>query len=125
MIPSNELRFNNWIKYADKDYWIKDVIGKPCQIDIDIFIEAESKPDLYEPITLSPDVLEKVGFSRVDHIHGYSFYTLSKSKKNRCHIDIYPEKTQWMSYSVKHCKYLHELQNLYYSLTGSELEVVW
>ena len=79
----------------------------------------------YSPIPLTSEILEKIGFKRIDHIHGYSFYSLSKSKKNRCHIDIYPEKTSWMSYSVKHCKYVHELQNLVYSLKGDELEVVW
>jgi hypothetical protein len=26
---------------------------------------------------------------------------------------------------LKICKYIHQLQNLYFALTGSELEVVW
>jgi len=74
-----------------------------------------------KPIPLTEEWLIKIGFAKINHINGYSFYSLSKSKINKCHIDIYDSKTQYMGYSVKHCKYLHELQNLYFVLTGLEL----
>lgn len=86
-------------------------------------VSIEGREDNLQPITLTPEILEKCGFEKIKHIYGYSFYTLSKSKVNRCHIDIYPEKTLWMSYSVSHCKYLHQLQNIFYCLCGTELTI--
>ena len=77
----------------------------------------------FKPIELTEEILLKCGFERINHIHGYSFFTLSKSKVNKCHIDIYENKTQYMGYSVSHCKHLHQLQNLYFALTNEELTI--
>lgn len=127
MINPNELRIGNYIQ---------DIIS----LEVDLIVykiedgiitcgdEGFHYPYLAESvkgIILSNEILEKVGFKKINHIHGYSFYSLNSSKVNGCHIDIYPEKTSWMSYSVNHCKYLHQLQNLYYSITGNELQVAW
>jgi len=75
----------------------------------------------YSDIPLTEDWLLKIGFEKINHIHGYSFYSLSKSKKNKCHIDIYDTKTKCMGYSVNHCEYVHQLQNLFFAITGTEL----
>lgn len=79
-----------------------------------------------EGIELTPELLiEKCGFEKIDHINGYSFYAMKA--KNQPKINIYLEgvcKTEWMGYYVpSHCKYLHQLQNLIYCLTGKALEV--
>jgi hypothetical protein len=71
-----------------------------------------------QPIHLLPDILEKAGFVKVNHIHGYTFFSHEKSK-----ISVYEHKTQYMGYGVFHAKYVHQLQNLYYSLTGTELTI--
>ena len=130
MLQENEVRIGNAVKDSTDRIGTIMSIGKNqvrvrfefSTVKIDTNHD-ETGLDI-EAVPLTTEILEKIGFKRVDHVSCYSFYSLSQSKKNRCHIDIYPEKTQWMCYSVKHCKYLHELQNLYYSLTGSELEVV-
>lgn len=119
MIAANELRIGNWVKgivRPKEPVQIKELSNNICK--------AGEYLNDYEdvlPIFLSQSILEKCGFKRVNHIHGYTFYSLSESKTNRAHIDIYPEKTSWMGYSVSNCKHLHQLQNLYYSLTGKEL----
>jgi hypothetical protein len=131
MLQENEVRIGNAVKDSTGRIGTIMSIGKSqvrvrfefSTVKIDTNHD-ETGLDV-EAVPLTPEILEKIGFKRIDHVHGYSFYSLSQSKKNRCHIDIYPEKTSWMSYSVKHCKYVHELQNLYYSLVGSELEIVW
>ena len=118
MIKANELRIGNLVLPQH------DLDGKYHLVKkLEAGLTNDYIEEWYSPITLTPEILERCGFERIDHIHGYTFYTLSKSRKNRCHIDIYPEKTQWMSYTMSHCKYLHQLQNLYFTLTGQELEI--
>lgn len=124
MIAVNELRIGNWVKicFESKEGWeytqVTDIYSDNT-IDT-THAEGDSRY-YYEPIHLTTEILEKCGFKRINHIHGYTFYSLSESKMNRAHIDIYPEKTSWMGYSVSNCKHLHQLQNLYWCLTGKEL----
>lgn len=78
-----------------------------------------------EPIPITSDWLLKFGFERIDHIGGYSFWS-TKRKKNSRHsgITIYSSYTTVGNNSmVKHCEYVHQLQNLYFALTGEELEL--
>lgn len=75
-----------------------------------------------EPIELNEELFIRLGFSKINHINGYSFYSLSNSKENKCHIDIYNNKTEFQGNLIKHCKYVHELQNLYFALTREELK---
>lgn len=76
------------------------------------------------PVILTEELLVQYGFEKINHIHGYSFFTLHKSKVNKCNIDIYNTKTLYMSYSVNHCQYLHQLQNLYFAITGNEIKLI-
>jgi hypothetical protein len=118
-----ELRLGNKIYSNELD------IDNGCEVlqivDCDYYAIHEilrgNKVNKYSQIPITEQLLLQIGFEKVNHIHGYAFFTLSKSKKNKCHIDIYDSKTNYMGYSVKHCKYLHELQNLFYAITGSEL----
>lgn len=118
MIPINELRFNNWVL---------DGFGNHIKIK-DIISEGNTsgyKLDTLSPIPLSPEILEKAGFEKIKHIHGYEFWT-NKKKRGEYYvpsIDIYEYKTEFQSNSVPHCKYLHELQNLYRWTTGQELTI--
>lgn len=107
MIQASELRIGNWV--AKNGNWY--------QLNINNFIEyVTSNP---EPIPLTPEILKKAGFvysaapiTGVIHYSkgdvkfivrdgGYSFYS-------------------WHKTSVK---FVHQLQNLYFDLTGEELEV--
>jgi hypothetical protein len=98
-------------------------------------------PDVpvYEPILLTPEILEKVGLSingfyefewdipmhkgqyrklTLD-LRGGFLYLREGSTNNRLEDDIV---CLW-NRDLKKEYYLHQLQNLYYSLTGEELEV--
>ena len=85
------------------------------------WIEPCYKFECLYPIPLTEKLLLNFGFSKINYTHGDSFYTLSRSKINKCYIDIYDSSTKYMGYSVRHCKYVHQLQNLYFALTREEL----
>lgn len=73
----------------------------------------------YSPIPLTPEVLGEIGFKRVV---GYAM----KISNNRT-LAIYEGKVSLcaMDGGVELCeiKYLHQLQNLYFALVSSELEI--
>ena len=74
-----------------------------------------------EPIPLTPELLEKCGF---EYDNGKECWEMD----GECiDINIHPkeigiEVDYWENSLIK-CKYLHQLQNMYYAITGEELEV--
>lgn len=78
--------------------------------------------DEIEPISLTEEWLLKFGFEKVCHgrfTHKTSLFTLKLGLKREgypyilCHYKNYP----------KPCNNVHQLQNLYFALTGEELKL--
>jgi hypothetical protein len=122
MIKANELRIGNWIEYAE---------GKFIKVDIHILsVICEYQTYVIDitypkPIPIGPEILEKAGFRHEVHgieeiDGGESHYIIGKFWIN--HID-----ENWfisgLEDEIKSFKYLHQLQNLYFSLTGEELKI--
>ena len=136
MIDANELRRKNYVYYGPDNELAcvsqitKDLIGFMCG-------DSDSC-DQINPIPLTEEILLKCGFERCNenrykfYIHGVNYISL--------HLDYLIEKNEWFegSFSVSFrekslspnfegsnlCyRYLHQLQNLYFALTGKELEI--
>lgn len=133
MINSNELRLGNLLSYPN---WYKDSINKTWSVrDIyfednkigltDRVIQTITKLDYLHPIPLTEEILLKVGFEYDRLEERFNFYG-----KNECHY-ILEKQNDWffvgiknsksINYFVWDIKYLHQLQNLYFALTGQEL----
>ena len=73
-----------------------------------------------DPIPLTQEILEKwFGFEKID----FDYFELKAKKNYYCNID-----EQGFGFALEHetfyiCEYVHELQNLYFALTGEELKV--
>jgi len=109
---ARELRIGNLV-YPDST-------GDIVEITADDFQDTS----FLEPIQLTEEWLVKFGFEKIDHIGGYSFWS-TKRKKNSRHsgITIYSSYTTIGNNSmVKHCEHVHQLQNLYFALTGEEVK---
>ena len=119
MIHANELRIGNWfIGYDNKpfqfDYTDFMIIGTPAQWEQKPF-----EPDelIKSPIELTEDILLKCGaetFAGGGIILNYRLIEYAE-----CRQVYYDAST-----SVE-LKYLHQLQNLYFALSGQELEVTF
>jgi hypothetical protein len=128
MIQANELRVNNWIFDNIEKRYVKINLG----IFADIAIKVSYLSD-FNPIPLAPAILEKSGFK----------YDRSWSAINGDIGDMFIHKDQYVdcekivlfdndggcclvsgeyTTSVKFF-HLHRLQNLFFALTGQELEV--
>lgn len=124
-IVVNELRVGNWIKSIGfgnvKVYSILNN-GLLCEHPIQ-FIPITF--NIADPIPLTPEILEKCGFDiKINPIDGertlyrkesISFYAL-KGK-------IQFERTEVIGNKITHIESLHQLQNLYFALTGEELTI--
>lgn len=117
-MKANELRIGNWYKW--------DTIE--CELTLTDFHNMEFENDIvFQPIPLTEEWLLKFGFET---------YTTEKSKvyKQGNFMVIYVLKGRFagnkylkafnISFSeFGHIKHVHTLQNLYFALTGEELQI--
>ena len=134
---SNELRIGNLIQKNGKIHYtniftLRDI--KNLSID---------DTDIFEPVTLTEEMLLKCGFVKVknkdkEDLREYIGHTAQKAKYAIFDTDIFITKVDkrgllWRSVDCDFMvlfyhksipiKYLHQLQNLYFALTGQELEI--
>lgn len=122
MIQANELRIGNWVIYhSDEDMF--------TAIDGTDIVTMESKIEYAEkhsPIPLTPEILEKCGFENKSKTTDYYF------ESNYCAIilggsmkKLYPSVYGEFGLEPygEEIKSLHQLQNLYFALTGEELNI--
>ena len=134
MINANELRIGNMVCLIALDQKIKiESISKVNEGGLFTWIynseEYEDSLSAIEPIPLTPDILEKCGFVKDNNdleFHDPDFCSwhqrefpvvgmLTTSSKGNY---LFDEETDTLR-----IQYLHQLQNLYYSLTNSELQI--
>lgn len=133
MIKANELRFGIWFKNRGVR---KNAINKFHEIGKEGFISFGHRGvdwlnDEFEPIPLTPEILEKCGF--VIDFSLRRTNAILEDKNNRLlvcffkngRIDIVLNGNKSRSiFTKKYPKfYLHQLQNLYFDLTATELEI--
>jgi hypothetical protein len=125
MINANELRIGNLLNHNNGN-----IVGafKVDLVHISDIIGNNEYGKRYEPIPLTEEILLKCGFQHHKYANDESFFEMQISK------DIF------LNYSPFHCRYilrkqwygniyngnieyLHQLQNLYFALTKTELEV--
>jgi hypothetical protein len=129
MIKATELRIGNWVLVCGVEIVIFSMApttnGRTWGFNL---FEGEM-PSFYdhecEPIPLTPEILERCGF---EEIYKSDFTIRFDYKLNgkigagwnlingHFHVRYIGEK-------FTHVKHLHQLQNLYFALTGRELEI--
>lgn len=131
MIQANELRIGNWVLYAG--LWQRVYSIAETAINI---AQEPLKISFIGGIPLTPEILERYGFEN----DSYANFTilmpdnaLSKFKSNARWIRVsfkeyaclnLSEYIDIADYDISApCKYLHQLQNLYFTLTGKELKI--
>jgi hypothetical protein len=124
MIKSNDLRIGNWVYYTHTAKCPMQVIGlRNNWVSLDF---AEKREDEVNPIPLTEKLLERLKFK--EYIGTISSdLNLSVYIKNKFLIGLTDEF--WLlnqcdnNYYIRKIKYVHELQNAYYVITGKELNI--
>lgn len=136
MIKASELRIGNCILYLNELYIVdgiryeKEAPESKWRISFRTVDDNNPAKQILrngkfenwiDPIPLTPEILEKCGFYK-SHLGGYW--------KSGQRLDINAESISYCLYEnfnevlrSKKLQYLHQLQNLYFALTGSELIV--
>ena len=117
----NELRIGNWVSYGEHPRQITMLSATTQKVGIDAII---SLLEVIEPIPLTFEILEKCGFVKDetkvgDWVNGnyrlrerVGAYSLYRDYENEDIADYFAD-----------VKLIHQLQNLYFALTGEELNV--
>lgn len=122
MIKANEVRIGNWVEDIapyDKQY---------LQIRWENIGKISENGYKYRPIPLTPEILEACGFVNKPNetfnlsyeltIDGFASTFRTWQYRGEWYIEPMGYDTGNIS-----IEYLHQLQNLYFALTGQELEV--
>ncbi|HEU4901191.1 MAG TPA: hypothetical protein VFT06_00325 [Flavisolibacter sp.] len=136
MIQANELRIGNWI--IQDSMYAKVMALDENEITIDSYpLRYAAKPAAFDPIPLTPEILEKCGFKRLYDKSTYPNSAETWSIKvstdfdHYLSIDIVTGNSELIlenfegsqTFFLPDIEYIHQLQNLYFALTGTELEI--
>lgn len=128
MVKANELRIGNWLHLKNSDH---------IKVDADNIADIINNPAIFDPIQLSPEILEACGFVK----DGEKFLIPSSDwDKEDDYIPAQGNVSIYYDESDKSCNfqngcglteyrlgvplfYVHQLQNAWFSLTGQELQV--
>ena len=117
---AEELRIGNWVKY----YGLKAHPSQVTSITEDEFwsggykvsdVTGNTAIDALEPIPITEQWLLEFGAREINHEWNIGNLWIAYNKRFRCwnlHLIDQP---------LKPIEYIHQLQNLYYALTGEEL----
>lgn len=116
MIDPKELRIGNWIIHPDNGFW-------QWQFSRDDWDWYEMEK--FKPIELTPEILEQCGFEKGERFYKDTDAYWDETKR-------YFISNQWFHRKqagegsiilARDLFYVHQLQNLYFALTGEELTI--
>jgi hypothetical protein len=123
MVKANELRIGNLI---EKENIVFDYVGGckniPIKIEVTLSNILEiSNSNMFTPITLTPEILEKnCGFHKVGWYwvrEGFDLEVVQNNNGFNLSINGNEYDLSTIFY------YVHQLQNIYFALTGKELPI--
>lgn len=146
-MKANELRIGNWVECRNKFIRVKSIYDQGINLELesgyyggvvenyDGYFENEwFGGAVINPIPLIPEILEKCGFvkSKSDKDDNEDHYVYGNQVANN--FSLYFDTDHWeiaqewndsrvYFYFWNHIKRLHQLQNLYFALTGEELNI--
>ncbi len=122
MINARELRIGNLIYENTIDLENGNMVDVIITVEPNSISQCYQRTNSFKPIELTEDILIKCGFIRdgiSDDEIWQKWYDVSCFKIIKGTTDYYIIPC----YPTCRIKYLHQLQNLYYALTGKELEI--
>jgi hypothetical protein len=125
LLIASDLRIGNCLKFTGSD-WPDEVRGKINLITASDIVDIEfTSGENYEAVSLNPEILLNAGFQKTTDTE----LELKIDDDNKLVANPYIEggyavqlccQTNW---SGQKPRYLHQVQNLYYALTGKELAI--
>jgi hypothetical protein len=131
-MKTNELRIGNLVNYNNLANSVRGI----DETYIELFDNTYAYIDNIEPIPLTGDWLEKFGFKSIDK-QSNLFYSskliritlpTSRCTSGVCYVSVrgckvFNNENYFRAGINLKIKYVHQLQNLYFVLTGKELKI--
>lgn len=129
MIKAKDLRIGNWVNEESKVHG--EIIQELTSVEVDVkllydLVTNNTGSYNYEPIQLTIDRLLKCGFHKLNNAWVPKNYDVKNY--NHWYFTIWDAfdgadlRYNSAEFNIE-LKYLHQLQNLFFCLTGKELEV--
>ena len=128
---AKELRIGNWVSFIDEHQneehhqitGIRQDLDNKVMLDVDEFYQWEDI-DLFKPIPLTEEWLEKFGFE-TSTWDDNSSYRMPLDDRGEFTLVFWRLDKTFEIGDVELCNilYVHQLQNLYFALTSQELEL--
>ena len=125
-MDAKELRIGNWVNaILPNKPWMVDDLVIYHMVKGNIQSVYDPSP-VYEPIPLTPEILEKAGFEESQDGYYYNEEATFRIHDNLMLIDMafFDSGNDRLYFqNIGDVEYLHQLQNLVYALTGEELTI--
>ncbi|MDB5190887.1 MAG: hypothetical protein JWQ96_450 [Segetibacter sp.] len=131
MIPVNELRKGSWVKHNGANVYVTQIMWNRLEVALNVTGDKqyqECKYDNLQPIILTPEVMKDCGFIKHElfphrnvFYHKHFFFTINIIGTS--YEVSYGLIAESIAMIYQKNLFLHQLQNLYFSLTGEELGV--
>ena len=134
MINLNELRLGNGVYSIEVGENVQiSSIDEDCVTFKDTITWDYVSADMIEPIQLTEDLLLKFGFEKTDDYGDQVYYEPIYRVNRNYYICFDHDRISFglavfgnctsLFYDDENLQFIHQLQNLYHSLTGQELEI--
>lgn len=128
MITAQQLRLRNWILLKDSKLFaqIEGILDKDR---LDIFVDGNDAfngivdINKVQPIKLTEEIILSCGFSSngiYDNVYQFEYFHLTLNKKTKSGLLVIDNNSMQLEVEIYT---LHQLQNIYYSLTNKDLTV--
>jgi hypothetical protein len=127
MITAQDVRVGNWLKsHLTGEYVKVDWLVIKHLLDGNIQSVYQPSIPVYEPVVLTPEILERAGFIQIAEIKNTFFRGLYSLRKEKV-LDN-PAWEFYIHYGggfmrLSDIDYLHQLQNLFFALCGTEIDI--
>jgi len=132
MIQIQDLRIGNLVMYNDQNHEPSPTPIKVGISDLILIIE-DTKECVYAPIPLTEEILLKAGFEFwcdelgikcFYKIYGIEYFCVATNGFYQLRSGLKDSDAAWrLGNNYPFIKHLHQLQNLYFALTGEELKI--
>ena len=124
-MKANELRIGNWVKWNYEES--SDGNAYPVEFGYELD-DIKNNPNIVEPIPLTEEWLVKFGFDKEEEYDEGKVidYRMTLMKNSLEFVSFWESEdiTGVNQYQTGvDVEYVHQLQNLYFALTGTELEI--
>ena len=123
-MKATDLRIGNLVQYSNDERIFVNLIGKTLKVTAADILSIYDDNIPVEPILLTEEWLKKFEFVKVGNHYEKNCFNIYKYKyKDEVEIELRNDEDGELFVIELRYNYVHQLQNLYFAVTGEELTI--